>query len=162
MAVLCLAATAPSLLPPTPLPPPLCLHHTRPARAARMCDSRDAPADDLAAPDAKLRLELAALQRKNEARGWAAWLVVLSISVWFFSVPPAIRRANVCPPQLTEERQGQCMPIGALAEQVVEHYRTCGGAEGAPCVDFDFSVDPKSRAAFSELVQQVRAELHVE
>jgi|EP00966_Prymnesium_polylepis_P296338 hypothetical protein len=120
--------------------------------------------EETASRESTLEEQLIALQQKNEARGRAALGLVLLVVLWFFSVPPAIRRTNVCPPQLvappTETFYSRdvagCVGVDTLWQSVLEHYQTCGGANGAPCIDFDFSIDPKSRAAFDETVRSLR------
>ena len=111
--------------------------------------------DSLPEPDAQQRLRLQAMQAKNQRNGAAVLSVILLIVVWFFSVPPSIRRADVCASELEMMQRG-CISPSALLEQVQTHYSTCGGADGAAGVQFDFSIDPKSRAAFDAQLRELQ------
>lgn len=72
-------------------------------------------------------------------------LALLGAIAWDFTVPPEIRRATVCELQPV----AGCVSWESLRGRVSDHYETCGGAgPGAECVSWDFSVDPKSVAAF--------------
>ena len=111
-----------------------------------------------AVEEASLQDRLAAMQQTNETRGKAALLIILLIVAWLFSVPPAIRRTDVCGPQATEN--SNCVSVSTLWKSVAEHYSTCGRTpDASPCVAWDFSVDPKSQAAFSEAVRALQSDV---
>ena len=86
--------------------------------------------------------------------------MLLLVLVWVFSLPPDIRRASTCS-SLAEldaffARFGGCVQASELWDRVVEHYRTCGAAGGAPCFRLDISVDPKSATLFREALDTAR------
>ena len=132
-------AVAPALLAPSPL------------LAQAVPVMRAAPPIMQSDPDIspELRQQLTELQAKNQQRGAVALSLVVAVCVWLFSVPPDIRRTDIC--EIANTRD--CMEFSALANRVATHYQTCG-SEGAPaCVAFDFSIDPKSREAFDRNVE---------
>lgn len=104
-------------------------------------------------PSSSIREELAAMEKVNTQRGLAVLGSLLFVICWLFTVPPDIRRADVCPPGSSGQN---CVTLAALGERVSAHYATCGrdGAT-APCVAFDFSVDPDKKAAVAALVDAV-------
>ena len=79
--------------------------------------------------------------------------------LWFFSVPPDIRRARVClDDQSTADLQDTlfaCVRVNELAEMIADHYQTCGRDDHAPCVSFDFSIDPTSSTIFADVVDSL-------
>ena len=83
--------------------------------------------------DPAMRERLEAMQAQNQRNGAVALGLVVVICVWFFSVPPDIRRTS---------------DPASIWPRVVEHYSTCGGS-GEKCIQFDFTIDPDSVAAFN-------------
>lgn len=95
---------------------------------------------------------IAAMQAKNQRNGAYVLAGVVAICVWLFTVPPDIRRSNIC----SADGQSGCVELPVLARRVARHYETCGRTASAPaCIAFDFSIDPRSRAAFDATVEAV-------
>ena len=87
----------------------------------------------------KLRKELEAMQAKNQRNGAVVLGTICAIIIWLFSVPPDIRRTPICGISTVES----CTEFSILAQRVATHYNTCGAAGEPPCVNFDFSIDPR-------------------
>lgn len=117
------------------------------------------------------------MQSRNRRNGAIALGVVSLLIVWFFSVPPDIRRANVCVSSSVSSDQysddflyaakpgsssaidssRDCIKAEALWGRVLQHYQSCGAADGqAACVQFDVSIDPRSRESFSQSMKAAR------
>ena len=108
----------------------------------------------LAVRDPELQQRLMAMQAKNQRNGALVLGFVVAVCVWLFSVPPDIRRTQICELTGGDPFLGDCKSFSALTDRVASHYQSCG-SEGMPgCVQFDFSIDPKSRSAFDAMVRQ--------
>ena len=73
--------------------------------------------------------------------------VVFLINVWVFSIPPEFRRAYLCPSEPCIENRAMCNDCITFDEWksgIEDYYKNGGG------IKFDFSIDPKSKAQFSE------------
>jgi len=105
-----------------------------------------------------LEEKLIELQQRNEFRGRIALIIVLVVILWFFSVPPTIRRTSICGPRATDVEllKGSCVSSETWLESITNHCATCGKTGGAPCIDFDFSVDPESKTTYSEAVRALQ------
>ena len=121
------------------------------------------------------------MQSRNRRNGAVVLGMVSLLILWFFSVPPDIRRANVCltsgpaseqysdlfalddapkDPSGVDNGSRECTEAAALWRRVLQFYQSCGSADGQPaCVDFDLSVDPRSRLIFSEGLDALRQQL---
>ena len=104
-------------------------------------------------PDEGIRAELQAKQEQAQRTGVAVLGVVFATALWFFSVPPDIRRTRIC----TQEGQPGCVDASVLLSRVADHYRSCGNPDGDPCITWDLSVDPASVEAFESALAAVRA-----
>uniref|UniRef100_A0A7S0KZW9 Uncharacterized protein n=1 Tax=Coccolithus braarudii TaxID=221442 RepID=A0A7S0KZW9_9EUKA len=111
---------------------------------------------DQTAAEAKrdLRAQLQSKQHVIEKRGRAVLGMVFALIIWFFTLPPDIRRARVCLGDKVGADKWStlfaCTPPAAMFERIGEHYRTCGDL-GA-CVHLDLSIDPTSRAIFADAI----------
>ena len=107
----------------------------------------------MAARDPEVQRRIDEMQARNQRRGAVALGCVFAVVVWLFTVPPDIRRTNICG---LEEKDpfSDCTPLAALVSRVGDHYATCGRTPQAPaCVALDLSIDPRSRAAFDRTVE---------
>ena len=105
-------------------------------------------------PARSVQEQIAEMQERNQRRGGYVLGFVVAICVWLFTVPPDIRRTNIC--GLDGSGSAGCTELSALGSRVADHYATCGRTEGAPaCVAFDFSVDPRSKASFDARVESL-------
>ena len=130
---------------PTPMQLPLLA-----AAASGVVPRHPAPCC-LAQRDPELQAKIEAMQQRNQRRGAVVLGTVVALCIWLFSVPPDIRRANICGLS-GDSIFSDCVPLPTLANRVAEHYQSCGG-EGTPaCVQFDFSIDPRKREAFDRTV----------
>ena len=84
------------------------------------------------------------MQARNTQVGVNVLATVFLVILWVFTLPPEIRRSRAPPPD--------------LAQQVASHYATCGRSVGDPCVQFDLSIDPKSRAWFEATLSTLTSE----
>ena len=148
MAILLLVASAASaFLVAPPLAPPL---------LTRSCDgtSRSAPPQLMCSTEERsteLQQRISEMQQRNQRRGAYVLGAVVAVCIWLFSVPPDIRRTNIC-----GLAGGECTELPALGQRVASHYATCGRTEDAPaCIAFDFSIDPRSRASFDATVEAI-------
>lgn len=101
--------------------------------------------------DPEVRQRIEQMQARNQQNGVIVLGGVLAICVWLFSVPPDIRRANIC----SDERSSDCVELPVLARRVARHYETCGREASPACFALDFSIDPRSRAAFDATVDSL-------
>lgn len=97
-------------------------------------------------------------QEKFEARGKVVQIVVVAAIFWLFTLPPDIRRTKLCQPErgtgsaeMTYIRDGQCRTGDELRERIIQHYQTCGGPSGVPCVQFDFTIDQSPDSFISQM-----------
>ena len=128
-------------------------------------------AAELAAPTARCTVPLLAerspevqrrieeMQKRNQKNGVVVLGTVFAICVWLFTVPPDIRRTNICGLEGSDPFIDDCKPVAALVDRIGDHYATCGRRESVPCVAFDFSIDPRSRAAFDARVEALTTEM---
>jgi hypothetical protein len=75
-------------------------------------------------------------------RGYVIQTIVLSICVWFFSIPPEFRRTHFCPTARCVESRAtcyDCVTFGEWKVRVADYYKGGGG------VHFDFSIDPATK-----------------
>ena len=118
--------------------------------------SEPAPDDKWEAPSAELQQRIEEMQARNQRNGAVVLSFVVAICVWLFTVPPDIRRATICSGE--GGPTSDCVELPVLARRIARHYETCGRTEGAPaCVAFDFSIDPRSRAAFDATIESLKA-----
>jgi hypothetical protein len=85
-------------------------------------------------------------------RGYVIQTIVLSICVWFFSIPPEFRRTHFCPTsKCVEDRAScyDCVTFGEWKVRVADYYKGGGG------VHFDFSIDPATKEANKEIMDSV-------
>ena len=100
-----------------------------------------------------LRQELIAMQQRNQRNGAVVLGTLLAVIIWIFTLPPDIRRADVC--ELNPS--SACVDAAALANRIAKHYETCGDGEGiTPCVRLDVTVDPAKVEAFSAAVNSIQ------
>ena len=81
-------------------------------------------------PSPSLSEKLAEMEKTNTQRGLTVLGSLLAVILWLFTVPPDIRRTEVCPPGSAYATQS-CVSLSALGERVATHYATCGRGEGA-------------------------------
>lgn len=91
------------------------------------------------------------LTRSDEAGKWLLAAVMLG-NLWFFSVPPEIRRTHVCTTDQTLHKRikTECVAQSEWQSMVARHYQTCKSF--GECVHFDFSVDPKTQAFNAQML----------
>ena len=151
-----LLLVAPAFVAPPPLPivPPR--GHLLPATCATPANwmPRATP-PSLMERDPDLQQRLDEMAVKNQRNGAIVLGAVVAVCVWLFSVPPDIRRTNICELTGGDAFMGDCMEFSALSKRVASHYETCGADGAPPCVQFDFSIDPRKRAAFDAQVGAV-------
>eukprot|EP00965_Chrysotila_dentata_P067179 2223666-Pleurochrysis_carterae.AAC.2 len=94
-------------------------------------------------------------QKQEEKRGAFLLSTVMAVTIWLFSLPPYIRRIKICTTQQAlEQSYSNCTTLSTLWEAITSHYKTCG-ANGQPCVNFDFSIDPESVETFNAVMDFV-------
>ena len=108
-------------------------------------------------PEVQARIE--EMAKKNQQNGVVVLGTILTICVWLFTVPPDIRRTNICGLEGADPFIDNCKPVAALVDRIGDHYATCGRTDSVPCVAFDFSIDPRSRAAFDARVEALTTEV---
>jgi hypothetical protein len=123
-----------------PAPAPAARHALRMAR----CQMMDKPPDDA------LQARLLEMQQRSQRRGTAVVVTFFVVILWCFSVPPDIRRAQICE---LGSASAECVPAAALWARVTDFYSTCGDE----CISFDFSINPDSSQAFFESVDTLRS-----
>lgn len=128
-----------------PLRPPLLSHRVP---CPRM--------DDLDVPSAALRARLLEKQAEAQRNGARVLGIVLLVTIWFFSVPPDIRRTKICGLGRPELRASPCVEARQLGDRVLEHYSECSAGKSA-CVQWDFSVDPESKTVFEATLARLRS-----
>lgn len=72
---------------------------------------------------------------------------VLFVVLWTFSIPVEFRRAHICQTQRCIDNRAACYDCVTPEEWkagIVEYYKGGGG------VQFDFSIDPATKAKFME------------
>jgi hypothetical protein len=82
-------------------------------------------------------------------RGYVIEAIVLSICVWFFSIPPEFRRTHFCPTSRCVENRAtcyDCVTFGEWKVRVADYYKGGGG------VHFDFSIDPATKQFNKDLL----------
>jgi hypothetical protein len=123
------------------------LMHGR-AAAVAMAAGGDRPPNRSAANNPQLT-------RSDEAGKWLLGAVLLG-NLWFFSVPPEIRRAHVCTTDQTRHTRikVECIPQSEWQAMVSRHYATCKSF--GECVHFDFSVDPKTQEFNAKMLGNLR------
>jgi len=96
---------------------------------------------------------------QSQKNGAVLFVLVLIFNLWFFTVPPEIRRTHVCASDQFETAARyhiDCVSEDAWRQLVKDHYATCKGLN--ECVHFDFSIDPKTlaqnKAMFNEVMQK--------
>jgi hypothetical protein len=85
-------------------------------------------------------------------RGKVIQVIVLSICVWFFSIPPEFRRTHFCPTSRCVENRAtcyECTTFGEWKVRVADYYKGGGG------VHFDFSIDPATKQFNKDLMDAV-------
>jgi hypothetical protein len=85
-------------------------------------------------------------------RGYVIQTIVLSICVWFFSIPPEFRRTHFCPTSRCVENRTtcyDCVTFGEWKVRVADYYKGGGG------VHFDFSIDPATKQFNKDLMDAV-------
>ena len=85
-------------------------------------------------------------------RGYVLQTIVLSICVWFFSIPPEFRRTHFCPTSRCVENRStcyDCVTFGEWKVRVADYYKGGGG------VHFDFSIDPATKQFNKDLMDAV-------
>mgnify|MGYP003683923783 CR=1 FL=1 len=92
---------------------------------------------------------------KSDKAGNILFALALLACVWFFSVPPEIRRTKICTtdPALAVRVRTECVTPGEWATLVRRHYSSCRGLE---CVHFDFTVDPATLEFNAKVVEYLR------
>ena len=77
--------------------------------------------------------------------GVVIFTVTFLVCVWFFTVPPAIRRTHICPTEFALQKQiSGCVDIREWWKLVTDWYGSCKGMQ---CVVWDFSIDPETLKA---------------
>jgi hypothetical protein len=85
----------------------------------------------------------------GKGRGYVLQTIVLSICVWFFSIPPEFRRTHFCPTSKCVENRASCYDCTTFGEwkvRVADYYKGGGG------VHFDFSIDPATKEFNKDLM----------
>jgi hypothetical protein len=85
----------------------------------------------------------------GKGRGYVLQAIVLSICVWFFSIPPEFRRTHFCPTSKCVENRASCYDCTTFGEwkvRVADYYKGGGG------VHFDFSIDPATKEFNKDLL----------
>ena len=80
-------------------------------------------------------------------RGTPILIFVMAACIWIFSIPPEFRRAYICAGTPCLEQRSlcnDCVTVTEWKDGILDYYKNGGG------VQFDFSIDPKSKAAFDE------------
>ena len=107
----------------------------------RMEDGKETQDLDPARLSSETQDKLAAMQARNTQTGATVLAALLLAIVWIFTLPPEIRRSRAPPPE--------------IVQKISEHYGTCGQGAADPCVQFDLSIDPRSRAWFEATLSQL-------
>ena len=102
-------------------------------------------------PDSELQQRLNEMSERNQRNGAVVLGVIVSICIWLFTVPPDIRRSNIC----GFGNPTGCVSWASVGHRVAEHYASCGKGDAPGCVEFDFSIDPRSRAAADAMVDSL-------
>lgn len=77
-------------------------------------------------------------------------VIVLTICVWFFTVPPSFRRAHICSvePELYNV-DPTCVSLQEWTGDVQKYYKNGGG------IQWDFSVDPATKARNEQTIEAI-------
>lgn len=125
------------------LRPPLRRRARAPSTAIAMAaePGRDSPAGAPAPKPWRITDDI-----QGESRGRVLFLLAFLLNVWFFSVPPEIRRTHICTTDPAVAKTSRfdtgCVSFADWRQLVSRHYSTCKGV--GECVHFDMSVDPKT------------------
>ena len=91
----------------------------------------------------------------GQREGAVIFALTFLVCVWFFSVPPPIRRTHICPTQFALEKKiSGCVAFSDWAKLVTDWYGSCSGAS---CISWDFSIDPETLKANGYLVEDAPA-----
>ena len=82
----------------------------------------------------------------GEETGYYMLAVALGVSLWFFTIPPEFRRANVC----SAEYEG-CISPEQWVQDVGDYYRNGGG------IQWDFSIDPRTLEKNQKFLEAIRS-----
>ena len=88
---------------------------------------------------------------EGTGRGTPILLFVLLVNLWMFSIPVHFRREVLCAvPACVENRAAcnDCVTIEEWKTGITDYYRNGGG------INFDFSIDPRTTAAWEERFQK--------
>lgn len=97
----------------------------------------------------------------SEEAGVRLFLAVIVVIAWLFTLPPEIRRTHVCTTDVNKVvSRYECKTPGEFADLVVNHYRECtASGSRTPCVQLDFSVDPRTLEFNAEVAKGLKTRL---